>query len=214
MPCDASGMAEIHRFFKSAFGEGGDLVAGVRDGDAAHAERVGGHLDAVSRSLHGHHEFEDGSFWDPLTQRAPGCALHVARMRQQHADMLVHLDALDAALPAWRGSGRASDAAPVLAALDGINAELAVHLPDEESNVVPVMEEALEQRDMDAASEHGRKITPKGYRFAMLGHIPAAQPDGGDEWMRKHMPRPARWIWRGIGRRKYEDYRRALVESS
>lgn len=179
MPCDASGMAEIHRFFKSAFGEGG------------------GHLDAVSKSLHGHHEFEDGSFWEPLTQRAPGCALHVARMRQQHADMLVHLNALDAALPAWRGSGRVSDAAPVLAALVGINAELAVHLPDEESNVVPVMEEALEQRDMDAASEHGRKITPKGYRFAMLGHILAAQPDGGDEWMRKHMRRPARWIWRG-----------------
>lgn len=214
MPCDASGMAEIHRFFKSSFGEGGDLVGRVRHGDAAHADRVGAHLHALSRSLHAHHEFEDERMWDPLVQRAPGCALHVGRMRQQHAEMLLHLEALDAALPAWRSSGRASEADPVLEALVGINAALAVHLPDEEGNVVPVMQEVFVQKVMDDASAHGRRATPRGYAFPMLGQILAAQPDGGDEWLRKHLPPPVRWVWRRFGRRRYESYRRELLESS
>lgn len=80
MPCDASGMAEIHRYFKAGFGEGSALVAGVVDGDSGHADRVGRQLELVSISLHGHHEFEDARFWDPLTDRAPGCALYVDRM--------------------------------------------------------------------------------------------------------------------------------------
>ena len=94
--------------FRAGFGEGPQLVAGVRDGDAAHADAVGDHLAALSAMLHGHHEFEDSHLWDALDERAPTCALHVDRMKQQHAQMLVHLGELDAALPAWRSSGRAS----------------------------------------------------------------------------------------------------------
>lgn len=128
--------------------------------------------------------------------------------------MLVHLEALDAALPAWRRTGSSADAGPVLDALVEINASLAEHLPDEETNVVPVMEEVLVQKEMDAASAHGRRTTPKGAMWPMLGDILAAQPDGGDAWLRKHMPPPIRWVWRGYGRRKYEAHRRGLVESA
>lgn len=210
MPCDASGMVEIHRMFRAGFGEGQTLIDGVREGDTAHAAVVADRLNALSVGLHGHHEYEDGKFWDPLTERAPACALHVERMRSQHAEMLVHLRVLDAALPVWRASGRSEDAAPLGAALTGINAALAEHLPDEELTVVPVMESVLTQREVDAASEHGRRTTPKGQMFPMLGHILAAQPDGGGEWLDKHLPRPVRFVWRHYGRRQYKKNRRAL----
>lgn len=210
MPCDASGMAEIHRMFKAGFGEAGVLVDGVRDGDVDHATVVVEHLSALSASLHAHHEFEDEKFWDPLTERSPGCALHVDRMKQQHAEMLVHLHALDAALPAWRATGRAAEAEAIHAALAGINAGLAEHLPDEEDTIVPVMEAVLTQQEVDAASAHGRRATPKGQAFPMLGQILAAQPDGGTEWMHKHLPPPVRLVWNVVGRRRYEANRRAL----
>ncbi|MCK0113203.1 hemerythrin domain-containing protein [Ornithinimicrobium sp. F0845] len=212
MPCDASGMAEIHRLYKSGFGEGPSLVEGVRDGDTAHASLVADHLATLSASLHAHHEFEDGKFWDPLTERAPGCALHVDRMKRQHAEMLVHLEAMDQALTVWRTTGRSADAEPIRQALAGINAALAEHLPDEEQNIVPVMESVLTQKEVDAASAHGRKATPKGQAFPMLGEILAAQPDGGTEWLHKHLPPPVRLIWRVLGQRKYEAHRRALVQ--
>jgi hypothetical protein len=209
--CDASGMAEIHRWFRAGFGEGPVLVAGVSNNDAAHAEIVGDHLAMLSTGLHGHHEGEDTMLWGRLENRAPSCAAHIARMKQQHAQTLVHLGELDASLPAWRASGRATDAEPVVAALAGINAALAVHLTDEETNIVPVMEIALLPADVDALAEHGRKATPKGKMFIQLGAILAAQPDDGHEWLHKNLPAPARVLWRLVGKARYERHRAALA---
>lgn len=209
--CDARGMVEIHRMYRASFGEGPVLVAGVADGAAAHADAVADHLSMLSVSLHAHHEFEDEHLWDALEGRAPACTGHVERMKEQHAVMLVHLNELDAALPAWRAEGRAADAAAVLAALDGVNRALAVHLPDEEGNIVPVMETVMTQKEVDAASVHGRQATPKGKTWAQLGAILAAQPDGGDAWLRFHLPPPVRALWRLVGRRSYERNRAELL---
>ena len=126
--------------------------------------------------------------------------------------MLGHLEELDKSLPAWRASGRATDAASIATALAGINAALAVHLPDEEAHIVPVMETVITPREVDALSEHGRKATPKGKMFVQLGTILAAQPDGGYEWQHEHLPAPVRLLWRLVGRQRYERYRAALVK--
>jgi hypothetical protein len=209
--CDASGMAEIHRMFRAGFSEGPALVNGVADNDAAHADKVGDYLAMLSTGLHGHHEGEDTILWDRLEDRAPSCAAHVTRMKAQHAEMLLHLGELDASLPAWRASGTATDAASVVSALAGINEALAVHLPDEEAHIVPVMETVLLPADIEALVEHGRKATPKGKMFIQLGVILAAQPDGGDDWQRKNLPAPVRLIWRFVGKSKYVRYRAALT---
>ncbi|WP_156250656.1 hemerythrin domain-containing protein [Pseudactinotalea terrae] len=210
MPCDVSGMIDIHRTFKAGFGGAATLVTGVREGDAAHADIVAAHIHALSAGLHSHHEYEDGHFWEPVTQRLPSCALHVERMKEQHAAMLVFLNALDAALPAWRASGTHADAEPVLQALVGINRCLAEHLPDEEKNVVPALEEVMTQKEVDAAGQHGRRAVPKGQAFPFLGAILAAQPDGGETWLRTHMPLPGRLAWRLIGKKQYLANRHAL----
>ncbi|MET0780565.1 MAG: hemerythrin domain-containing protein [Microbacterium sp.] len=208
--CDASGMIEIHRMFRRSFGEAPALARAVAAGDLEHAEAVATQLHTTSLGLHAHHEGEDERLWSALEERAPRCTAHVERMKDQHAEMLVHLTALDAALPAWRASASPTDAAPVLSALDGINAALAVHLPDEEKNIVPVMETTITQKEVDWYSEHGRRSVPKGQTWNQLGEILAAQPDGGDEWLHKHMPAPARLAWRWIGKPKYARHRAAL----
>lgn len=210
--CDAQGMAEIHRLFRAGFAEAPSLVAGVAEGDPAHAEVVGDHLSMLSVALHAHHEGEDTRLWGTLEQRAPSCAVHVERMKQHHAQLLVHLNQMDAALPAWRASGRADDTAILRSALDGINAALAVHLPDEETTIVPVMETTLTPKEVDWFAEHGRKATPKGKTWEMLGAILASQPDGGNDWQREHLPGPVRLLWRAVGRGKYEKGRRELTE--
>jgi len=208
--CDASGMIDIHRMFRRSFGEGPALVRGVTAGDTVHAEAVATQLSTTSLGLHAHHEGEDERLWSALEERAPSCAVHVERMKEQHAVMLVHLAALDAALPGWRVTASPTDAAPVLTALDGINAALEVHLPDEELNIVPVMETTITQKEVDWYSEHGRRSVPKGQTWNQLGEILAAQPDGGDEWMHKHLPTPVRVLWRWIGKPRYAKHREAL----
>ncbi|MDY0910294.1 hemerythrin domain-containing protein [Microbacterium sp. CFBP9034] len=208
--CDARGMIEIHRMFRRGFGEAPDLVRRVADGDAAHAAAVATQLETLSLGLHAHHEGEDAKLWDALDERAPSCAPHVERMKAQHAELLVHLTALDGALPAWRASATRVEAEPVLAALDGVNAAIAVHLPDEETNIVPVMEYTITESEVEWFSEHGRRSIPKGQTWQQLGEILASQPDGGDEWLRAHMPAPGRLAWRLIGKRKYTRHRAAL----
>ncbi|MFE5407390.1 hemerythrin domain-containing protein [Microbacterium sp. NPDC056569] len=208
--CDASGMVEIHRMFRRGFGEAPDLVRRVREGDAAHAAAVATQLETLSLGLHAHHEGEDERLWPALDERAPSCAAHVERMKAQHAELLVHLTALDRALPAWRDSAAVTDAEPVLSALSGVNDAMAVHLPDEETNIVPVMEYTITEPEVEWFSEHGRKSIPKGQTWQQLGEILASQPDGGDEWLHKRMPAPGRLAWRLIGRRKYAAHRAAL----
>ena len=87
--CDASGMVAIHRLFRHGFGEGPDLVKGVREGDTVHAAAVATQLETMSIGLHAHHEGEDERLWDALDERAPSCATHVERMKAQHAELLV-----------------------------------------------------------------------------------------------------------------------------
>jgi Hemerythrin HHE cation binding domain len=191
--CDASGMFEIHRMLRRSFDEAAGLVDGVRAGDTDHAKVVATQLNLISTALHAHHEGEDSRLWDMIDQRAPACFLHVERMKAQHAEMLVHLDALDRAVPGWRTTAAAADARPIRAALEGVSAALAAHFPDE-----------------DWFSKHGRKATPKGQGWNMLGAILAAQPDGRAAWLRKHMPGPAGLVWRFIGAPRYARFRAAL----
>jgi Hemerythrin HHE cation binding domain len=205
--CDASGMAMIHRFFRRGFGEAPDLVRRVASGDTVHAEAIAVHLEVLSISLHAHHEGEDERLWDALDERSPACSPHVARMKEQHHAILTPLHDLDAALPAWRTT--AADPARVLAALEGINAALALHLPDEERVIVPVMETTLTQKEVDWFSEHGRKSTPRGQTWNMLGDILAAQPDGGTEFL-SELPPPARLLWRWSGKAKHARSRAVL----
>lgn len=209
--CDASGMIDIHRLFRHSFDEAPALVDGVAEGDTEHAEAVAAQLSLLSVSLHAHHEGEDARLWPVLDERAPSCALHVERMRQQHAAMLVQLNALDAALPGWRAHPSAVTAAPVQSALAGVRAALTEHLPDEEANIVPLMEHTITEKEVEWFAEHGRKSTPKGQGWYMLGAILASQPDGGGVWMKKNLPGPARVVWRWIGTPKYRRFR-AQVE--
>jgi len=211
--CDASGMEEIHRMFRAGFREGPALLAGVREGDSAHASAVARRLEVLSAVLHAHHEGEDERLWPTLESRAPSCAVHVARMKAQHAEMLVHLTALDAAIGWWRATAAKEDASPILEALAGINSALGMHLGDEEENIVPVMETTLTQPEVQWFADHGRKTTPKGESWNQLGAILASQPDGGHDWLHKHMPAPVRLIWRWIGKRKYEAQRATLTRS-
>jgi hypothetical protein len=208
--CDARGMAEIHRMYKVGFGEAPDLIARVRDGDTSHAGVVADQLNLLSVALHAHHEGEDERLWGPLAERAPACAVHVERMKQHHAELLVHLNAMDAALPAWRASAKAADTEPLLVAIGRINNCLAVHLPDEETNIVPVMETVITEKEVEWFAEHGRKAVPKGQTWNSLGAIVTSQPDGGDEWLHENLPGPVRLLWRWVGKPRYEKHRAAL----
>ncbi len=208
--CDASGMIEIHRMLLHAFTDALPLVESVAERDVRHARWVGVQLDLISGTLHAHHEGEDARLWTMLETRAPACALHVERMKQQHAEMVVHLRALDAAVPPWELTATRAAAVPVRKALAGIIAALAAHFPDEEDTIVPVVEHVVKRSEAAWFAKHGRAATPKGQTWNVIGAILVAQPDGGRAWKKKNLPWPARVAWRLKGERRYRQFRAAI----
>ncbi len=210
--CDASGMAEIHRYFRAGFGEAPALVRGVRAGDARHTEAVARQLEVLSLALHAHHEGEDQRLWSALEQRAPACALHVERMKTQHQAMLAPLRDLDAALPAWRASAtrcerRGRARVPSTASMRHWRSTSATRRRTSCRSWRPC---SPRQRSTGSPSTAARP-PPRGRPGPSLGAIMAAQPDGGAAFAKQNLPAPVRLLWRVVGRRKYDAHRAALT---
>jgi len=209
--CDTGAMVVIHAFFRVQFGEAPDLVRGVREGDLEHAAYVADHLEYLITALHHHHEGEDLMLWDELTRRAPACALHVDRMRRQHAEMSHRLDEMQPTIGPWRDAPGTATAAPLLSALEAVLASLAEHLPDEEQEILPPAATAFTQREWDRMGTVARRQTPRNKMWVQLGSMRAAlgEPEG-DAWMRDELPAPVVLLWRLAGRRSYARHRARL----
>lgn len=209
--CDTAEMLLVHRLFRRSFGEAPDLVRAVRDGDVARSQAVGEHLLLLARSLHGHHETEDTLLWDQLSSRSPSCSIHVSLMREQHGRIGRGLADLESAVPRWQAAPSAETAAPVLAALEALQAGLAEHLGDEERLILPPVGQAFTQREWNRLGEHARAATPRNLMFVQLGFLlDALEPAERAEFERHALPAPARLLFRLIGRRQYRDYRRKV----
>ncbi len=206
--CDTSDMLTIHALFRRAFIDLPGLVRGVDDGDTARATTVAAHALEVADALHHHHTGEDELLWDRLEQRAPACALHVGRMRAQHAATAEQLHALHAAVPAWRSSASAADRDRLAEHLEAVRDTLLTHLGDEETAVLPTASTVMTQREWGALHERGMAAVPRERLLLQLGWILEVVPaDERAGWLRANLPLPARVLWRLVGRRRFAAHR-------
>jgi len=209
--CDTSDMLTIHALFRRAFTDAPGLVRGVEPGDTARAALVADHVGEVAEALHHHHETEDELLWDRLEQRAPACALHVGRMRSQHAAMAGLLGTLDTALDAWERDPGAETRDRLAEALDDVRDALLRHLGDEEDAILPTASTVMTPREWGALHERGMASVPRERLLLQLGWIlDVVPPDERAGWLRSNLPAPARLLWRLVGRRRFAAHR-ALV---
>ncbi|WP_019134979.1 hemerythrin domain-containing protein [Cellulomonas massiliensis] len=209
--CDTSDMLTIHALFRRAFTDAPVLVRGVEDGDTARAAVVAAHVGEVAEALHHHHETEDELLWDRLEQRAPACALHVGRMRAQHAATAAQLGTLDATLDAWERDASADARDRLAAALDDVRDTLLTHLGDEEGAILPTASTVMTPREWGALHERGMAAVPRERLLLQLGWIlEVVPPEERAGWLRTNLPAPARLLWRLVGRRRFAAHR-ALV---
>ena len=206
--CDTSDMLTIHVLFRRAFTDLPGLVRGVAPGDLERVGVLAPHVRSVATALHHHHDGEDLLLWDTLEQRAPACALHVGRMRAQHATTAAQLVVLEDALPQWEHTAQASARDAVAHALDDVRDTLLTHLGDEETAILPTAATVMSQREWGALHEHGMASVPRSELLLQLGWIldvvPAAERAG---WLRANLPLPARILWRTVGRRRFATHR-------
>jgi hemerythrin-like domain-containing protein len=146
---DRREMLIVHDVFRREFALMPGLIAAVAPGDRERAELVGDHIDQLIRLLHHHHHGEDAYVWPLLVDRCADSLAALGLMPQQHEQLAVHLDAVDAALAAWRGDATIATSRRLVVALDRMLPSLQRHLDDEERYVVPLMEQHITAAEWD-----------------------------------------------------------------
>jgi hemerythrin-like domain-containing protein len=120
----------------------------------ARSEFLGQWLADIDATLHTHHESEDELLWDKLEQRAPACALHVAQMREHHAQVAELLEEASPLLARWRATADPAVGEQLADAYERMLDVLKVHLRREVVEVVPVVERVITDEEWTAMGEH------------------------------------------------------------
>lgn len=216
--CDTSGLVLVHRIFRWLYRELPVLIREVEPGDTARSAIVGryAHLDFFA--LHMHHETEDTALWDRLTARDPACAVHVAQMRAQHAEVATQLGDIEPQLAPWVDSADPALGEALAGDIDALRETLNGHLDQEESDIMPVAGAVLSQQEWDWMEEHTRATLAR-HRKELGNDIMALQaglliasvpPDERQEWMRANIPAPIRLLYALLMKRQYDRAMRDL----
>ena len=198
-----AGMRRIHRFFLWAYDEAPGLVRSVGAGDTARAAYVGEVLGNFDKVLHIHHEGEDLLMYPQLGQRAPACALHVAQMLEQHRQVTQRLEGIEPVRLRWMATPDAESAAELAARYEDLSAILKVHLRREVTEVMPVADRVMTEKEMDGLGQHSIEQFDKKFLVTYLGMVLATNPPADRRELFKEIPPPVRLGYRLIGRRMF-----------
>ena len=197
-------MVMVHRVFRREFRLAPGLIRGVADGDRQRAGVVGGHLNALSTSLHHHHEGEDELLWPVLVGRVGLRADLVHRMDAQHARLQVLLDEIDDVTPRWCRTATSTDRDRLADLVAQASAALDEHLADEEAELLPLVEEYMTPAEWHALAERGQRALPKNAQvLVFLGAILEEATEQEAAMFLRQLPMPVRLIWRLVGDRVY-----------
>jgi hemerythrin-like domain-containing protein len=207
--CDTRDMLMIHTVLRALLADAIRLVRGVADGDRTRAATVGAYVLEVANGLHDHHHGEDELLWDRLRERAPSCAVHIAQMREQHAEVAALLETAEARVPVWTASAAAADRDRLADAVQTVLTVLDRHLGAEEREILPVAGTTLTPKEWGVLAEHGRASTPKGRMWFQLG-LMLANAGPYRELLWGEMPPPVKLLYRVVGERRYRRERAVL----
>jgi len=196
-------MRRIHRFFLWAYDEAPGLVRSVAPGDTGRAAYVGEVLGNFDKVLHVHHEGEDLLMYPQLAERAPACALHVGLMLEQHRQVTQRLEGIEPVRLRWMQKADAEAGEELAGLYEDLSSVLKVHLRREVTEVMPVVDRVMDQKEMEGVGQHGIEQFDKKFMVAYLGMVLATNPPQDRKELFREIPLPVRLAYRLVGRRMY-----------
>jgi hypothetical protein len=197
-------MVLVHRAFRREFRILPGLIRAVNPSDSTRAGVVGEHLADLTGALQHHHTAEDELLWPALLTRAGVPANLVQRMQAQHDRLHVLLERIDQLTPQWRvqaGIAHRDELSDIVAQA---SAALDEHLADEETQILPLVEQHITHAEWDALNQRGQQAIPKNAKaFVFLGVILAEATSQESTLFLRQLPAPVRWAWRLAGTRIY-----------
>jgi hemerythrin-like domain-containing protein len=202
---DTRDMICVHDVFRRSFGEASGQIASVRDGDIERAEFVAGYLSEVLWFLHAHHEGEDALLYPLLVERAPESDALFSRMESQHLDVATNVQEAESAAESFGRSASADDGAALALACRSLLEEMAVHLDEEEAEVLPIASRTITPEEWGALPGHVLSQY-KGTRiWLLLGLVFEAMPDDLCAHVIDNVPPPVSEMWRSFGSAAFDN---------
>ncbi len=207
---DTHDMFVVHRVFRREAALMPRLIRNVRPGDLARAARVADHYRGYALGLHHHHTAEDELIWPLLLARVDLEAELVLRMEQQHERVAAGLAVVSDRLPEWERTADPAIGEAIAVAVEAHHAALLEHLTDEETHLLPLIEEHLTVAEYGRLNERFAAETPKDKLLLFLGALleEATAEEAAD--IMRNLPVPAKLAWRFIGKRQYARATRGL----
>jgi len=203
--CRTDDILVAHAVFRRLFSLLPPAVRATDAGDRKRARTLTARIDMAATGLQHHHRTEDATIWDTLEQRAPACGLHVHLMRAQHARISALLDSVDELAGWWRVDGDPVVRDRLVARLTEVDEALRLHLRDEESKILPVVQTVMSQLEWDEVGAKARSDVDPRYAFGMLGLMLHAADEGHRAEFEEHVPRIAMTLYRLFGHRQYDN---------
>jgi len=212
--CEAKDLVFAHQAFRRLYALAPAAVLVTDPSDRKRVRGVAATLTTVNNALHHHHTVEDTMLWDTLSERKPACGLHVELMKRQHGTVAGLLAKSPALISAWRDDPSAATAEPLAAVFAEIDAVLTTHLNDEESKIVPVIEEVITAREWDKVGATARATYDPAQVVLFLGLILEVMPADERAEFEAELPGPVKWVWALVGRHAYDRMMARLTPSS
>jgi hemerythrin-like domain-containing protein len=195
---DVSEMVVVHDVFRDTFSAAPKLIETVDGDDSARTELLKNLYANVIAFLTTHHEGEDLLIYPHLLERAPEQADLIQRVNAQHHEVEEQIRSTSAAVAAWTPGDVASQSAAA-AALDGLGTRLAVHLGDEEQEMLPLCEEHITVEEWGALPGHSLRTFTGDKVWLVLGLIRERMTQAQRDAMLQKMPPPVVEMWTGFG---------------
>jgi hypothetical protein len=166
-PADTRVMAIVHRALRRDLARARQVLA-VEDAlTPAQRVAVGDHLRWLMVFLHEHHQGEDRGLWPRVRAANRDAGPLLDQMDRDHHAIAPGMAALEQAAETLRGGG---PAAPVLDAIDLLEANLLPHLRREEDEMMPVVSASLTQRGWNAYDQKENIEGRSPLRLGIVGH--------------------------------------------
>lgn len=216
--CDTHEMVVVHRVFRREFRLLPRMVTAVRPDDIRRAGEIANHTDLITEALHDHHHNEDILLWPKLMDRADLNRDIVERMDDQHKRLAVLLAQMEQLLARWRQSADVGIGAELAGAIGAVSVGLDEHLLDEETHMLPIVEQHITVQEWAQLGEAAIANMTKSQLLLFAGYILEEASPAERTNMLAKLPPPARIVFRLVGERRTRartaSLRRDLTTSS
>lgn len=200
----STGIQRVHRFLLWAYQEAPGLVRSTGPGDTVRAAYVGKMLGNFHTVLLVHQEGEDLLMYPQLAERAPASAPHIEQMLSHHGQIREHVEGIAPVLKSWMQTADAETRAELAQRYENLQPVLMEHLRREVTEVMPVVDRIMTEKELIALPKHGVEQYDKKFLVSFLGMVLATNPpEDRRRIFFDEIPAPVRLAYRLVGRRMY-----------